>query len=503
MPLQVLAVVATLVSIAPHGNRIELKLDHGGAELEWVSASTFRYRRVLNGALSASGDAAGDTAAEAVAITVKDEGADVKLRSRAIEVTIHKQGVALTVKKLDGTPLMADAAEPRSEAGGMVWERQTGAASSFYGLGPRAEAAFDLRGRSMRAEAPFLFCTAGYGEYHPGAGTYHFEFMDGGKYRVTGPELDYYFYYGPTPKEVFEERNGQPHHTEPWMVSTERFGSWATLKASMSKIVQGSMSAAISPIFDLAPYNTAPANLQARARQLGSLVARVQAGTVGLSGFRKQLDTFYGSYVAELQDRGFPVWHPLPLQFPDDAEGARHADEFMLGDEMLIAPIYEPGETRSVYLPRGVWTNLETNAATKGPATITVTTPSLPVFARNGAIVPLDAATGMGLHYFPNNGGEFFLLEGDLAVYSQAHAAPALDMVRLEIESKKDRDYQWVVHHVEKPKSVEFDEKQYREVAEVAALKDRTWYYDAALKNLHVRVKVKAGEDCIINLNFE
>jgi hypothetical protein len=503
MPLQVLAAVATLVSFAPHGNRIELKLDRGSAELAWVSPSTFRFRRVLNGALPANTDPAGDT----VAVITQDLAGELRLRTRAIEVVIRKQGVTLSVRKLDGTPLMADAAEPRSEAGGMVWERQTADSAAYYGLGPRADATFDLAGKSVRAEVPFLFCTAGYGEFHPGAGAYHFDFLPAGRYRVTGPELDYYFYYGPTPKEVFEEHNGQPHHAEPWIVqstaSAERFGSWATLKASLLRIVQGSMSAAPAPIFDLSAYNTAPAPLQARARQVGSLVARAQPGTVGLSGFRKQLDTFYGSYIAELQDRGFPVWHPLPFQVPDDREGALHADEFMLGDEMLIAPIHEPGDRRSVYLPRGTWTNLETNEITKGPGTIAVETQSLPVFARNGAIVPLDAPTGMGLHYFPNNGGEFFLLEGDIAAYSQVHAAPALDIMRLEIESKKERDYQWVVHHVEKPKSVGFEEKQYREVAELAGMKDRTWFYDAAQKNLHVRVRVKADEDCIINLNFE
>ena len=41
---------------------------------------------------------------------------------------------------------------------------------------------------------------------------------------------------------------------------------------------------------------------------------------------------------------------------------------------------------------------------------------------------------GMALHYFPKLGGEFFLLEGDIAEYSQVHAAPALDFMRLEIE---------------------------------------------------------------------
>ena len=263
------------------------------------------------------------------------------------------------------------------------------------------------------------------------------------------------------------------------------------------------MSAATAPMFNLAAYNTAPPELQARARQLGSLVARVSPGTVGLSGFRKQLDTFFGSYIAELQDRGFPIWHPLPFQVPDDREGAFHTDEFLLGDEMLIAPFYEPGDKRSVYLPRGNWTNLETNELSPGPRTITVKSKSLPVFARNGAIVPLDSAAGMALHYFPKAGGEFFLLEGDIAEYSQVHAAPALDIMRLEIESKKDRDYQWVVHHVERPASVEFEDRKYNEVASLGALTDRTWFYDSRQKNLHVKVKVKAGEDCIINLNLE
>ena len=499
MPPQALAAVATLLAFLPHGNRIELQLDRGSAELIWITPSTFHFRRVLNGPLHPSAEAAH----EPVVLTTEDTGDAVRLRSRLIEVTLEKQGVKVGVRRLDGTPLMMDLSEARSEAGGVVWERQALAGAAFYGLGPGTDAGFDLRGKSVRAEVPFLVSTAGYGEYHPGPGTYHFDFTDEKHYRIQGPEIDYYFYYGPTPKEIFEEHNLQGKYPEPWSVANERFGSWATLKASLLRIVHGSMSAAIAPMFNLAAYNTAPPELQARARQLGSLVARVSPGTVGLSGFRQQLDTFFGSYIAELQDRGFPVWHPLPFEIPDDGEGALHADEFLLGDEMLVAPFYEPGDQRSVYLPRGTWTNLETNEVTPGPRAITVESKSLPVFARNGAIVPLDAAAGMALHYFPKLGGEFFLLEGDIAEYSQVHASPALDFMRLEIESKKDRDYQWVVHHVERPSSVEFEDRKYREVAVLTALADRTWFYDAGQKNLHVRVKVKAGEDCIVNLNFE
>jgi len=62
--------------------------------------------------------------------------------------------------------------------------------------------------------------------------------------------------------------------------------------------------------------------------------------------------------------------------------------------------------------------------------------------------------------------------------------------MRLEIESKKDRDYEWVVHHVEQPKSVAFEDRKF------------DWTYDAALKNLFVRVSVKAGEDNVIHVTW-
>jgi alpha-glucosidase (family GH31 glycosyl hydrolase) len=174
----------------------------------------------------------------------------------------------------------------------------------------------------------------------------------------------------------------------------------------------------------------------------------------------------------------------------------------MLGDEMLVAPIVQPGGGRSVYLPRGVWTNLETNAVSNGRQTIEVKTATLPVFARNGAIVPLDSEAGIALHYFPSLGAEFFLLESEPDGWTQVHAAPAADILRLEIEAKKTRDYQWVVHHAERPSQVGFEGRRFAEAASAPAMQDRTWFYDVAQKNLHVRVRVAAGEDCIINLSF-
>jgi len=500
MPLQALTAAATLLAAVPHGNRIELQLDRGGAEIVWVSPVTFRFRRVLSGALPK----VDWTEREKVPVEVVDRQDNVRLRSRALEIVLTKKGALVEVKRARGNSLVRDLSEPQSAAAGVEWEREAPAGSDFFGLGPRTDPTFSLLGKSVRAEVPFLVSTAGYGEYHAGAGAYHFDFAGAGgggaRYQVIGTEIDYFFYYGSTPKEIFEEHNSV-YHSPPWPVPGERFGSWRALHAAVTRIVQGAMSAANAPMLDLTPYNNAPEELKTRARQVGSIVARVTPGALGLSGLRKQLDSFFSTYVAELQDRGFPVWHPLPLQFPEDLEAVRHTDEFMLGDEMLIAPICEPGEQRSVYLPRGNWTNLETDETTQGPRTITVRTKSLPVFAKNGSIVPLNSGDAVALHYFPNSGGEFFLLESDVADYTQVHAAPALDFMRLEIESKKGRDYQWVIHHVNQPARVGFEGKLYRQ-AQGGEMGDRTWSYDARTRRLQVRATVKAGEDSIVNVEF-
>src|SRR5260370_4243361 len=172
MPFQALAAAATLLTVAPHGNRVDLKLDRGSAELIWVSPGTFRFRRVLEGPLPKLEW----TEKEPVPVEVIDTAAAVKLRTHAMEVTLRKQGALVSVRRFDGAPLMEDVSEPRSEAAGVVWERRAPATAEFYGLGPRSETVFGLRGRNIRAERPFLVSTAGYGEFHPGAGMYRFDF---------------------------------------------------------------------------------------------------------------------------------------------------------------------------------------------------------------------------------------------------------------------------------------------------------------------------------------
>ncbi|SPE36778.1 exported hypothetical protein [Candidatus Sulfopaludibacter sp. SbA6] len=100
MPPQALAAVATLLSFSPHGNRVELRLDHGAAEMVWVTPSTFRFRRTLDGPLPAVKQE--DRAP--VAAQIDEEPGLLRVRSKFLDVAIQKHGLLLRVRKLDGTP---------------------------------------------------------------------------------------------------------------------------------------------------------------------------------------------------------------------------------------------------------------------------------------------------------------------------------------------------------------------------------------------------------------
>jgi hypothetical protein len=502
MLAQSLAATATLLSFALHGNRIELKLNQGAAELVWVTQSTFRFRHSLDAPLAQMTWAD----KENVGVRAVETPGDITFESKFLRVSIQRRGLLVKVRKYDGTLLTGDLTEARPrDGGGVEWEISAGQSESFFGLGPRADVNFDLRGKVIRTSNPMLVSSAGYGEYHSAPGSYTFDLAVGkaDRFRIQAPSVDYYFFYGPSMKQIFEEAALTRSAVTPIPLAEVRTGSWDTLREQVTRMMHASISAMLLPVFDLTPYENAPSLLAERARQLGQISPGATPEKAVLTDFRRQLLTFFATYAEEARDRGFPFFHPLPFQFPEDPEAVRHADEFLLGDEMLVAPICTPAGSRQVYLPRGIWTNMETDEVTPGRKTIMVRSKSLPLFARNGTIVPLDSirkGEPMMLHYYPSLGAEFFLLETEIGDWSQVHAAPAADILRLEIESKVDRLYQWVVHHVPRPQRVEFEQRRYAEVKSPSALKDGTWYYDTAARNLQVRVFASAGSDVITNL---
>ena len=481
----------TLLSHEQRGNVINLRLNEGTAEIEWLTPSSFRLRRAMAGLLPHVPRAE----REAVALEVTDAPGELVFTTRYVRLRVRKPGLLLKVTKRDETPVMEDLTEARVRDGAIAWERAAASDVQVYGLGPRAEAQLNARGRRVAAAIPFLISTAGYGEYHAAPGRYTFDLARADRYGIEagGASLiDYFIYFGPTPKEIYEEHllTGAVVASPPEAVPTH--GSWSTLRDSLLRLAHASFSGILRSDFNMRPYQNAPAELKERAAQLAGVLNR---------GFRNDFVPLFVAYENEMRDRGLPLIRPLAFQFPGDAQAVRYTDEFMLGDELLVAPVTAPGAERTVYLPQGIWTRLDTNQTFRGRQTIHVKSAALPVFARNGSIVPLAAAV-LELHYFPKLGAEFFLFENDKGEYSQAHAAPAADVTRLEIESLRGREYEWVVHHSGRPRSVGFEGAELAGAAEARLLTDGTWFFDAAKGNVHVRVRVGAGEDRIVNLSY-
>ncbi len=84
-------------------------------------------------------------------------------------------------------------------------------------------------------------------------------------------------------------------------------------------------------------------------------------------------------------ETGAPLVRHLALEHPDDPESRAVSDQYLLGPDLLVAPVVEEGATsREVYLPPGTWFHVWTGEAHEGGRRITVDAPigSPPVFSR-------------------------------------------------------------------------------------------------------------------------
>ncbi len=88
-----------------------------------------------------------------------------------------------------------------------------------------------------------------------------------------------------------------------------------------------------------------------------------------------------------------PILRPLFYDFPDEADSYRENDAFMLGRDLLVAPVVEKGaEARTVWLPKteGGWFDIRTGAKLHcGEALVEAPLGAAPAFMRAGAILPL------------------------------------------------------------------------------------------------------------------
>ncbi len=97
------------------------------------------------------------------------------------------------------------------------------------------------------------------------------------------------------------------------------------------------------------------------------------------------------TYGREAYDTGVPLMRAMILEYPDDPESVRAESQFMIGKELLVAPVVERGATsRKVYLPAGDWISFEDGTLHKGSQWIEVPVAleTIPLFVKAGSLVP-------------------------------------------------------------------------------------------------------------------
>lgn len=133
------------------------------------------------------------------------------------------------------------------------------------------------------------------------------------------------------------------------------------------------------------------------------------------SKLKLRLMPYLYAVAREASETGIPVMRPMALEFPDDPGAAYLDRQYMLGGDLLVAPVFTESGEVSFYLPAGTWTHLLTGERVTGGGWRTETHgfDSLPLYVRGGAVIPwgaredrpdYDYLDGLTLRVFP--GGE-------------------------------------------------------------------------------------------------
>lgn len=97
-------------------------------------------------------------------------------------------------------------------------------------------------------------------------------------------------------------------------------------------------------------------------------------------------DMYYFSHT-----KGLPVFRPMIMEFQNDINLINNKEQFMFGENILVAPILYEGETlKTVYLPEGTWYNYFTNEKFEGKKyyKMKCEIDEILIFVKEGSIIP-------------------------------------------------------------------------------------------------------------------
>lgn len=119
---------------------------------------------------------------------------------------------------------------------------------------------------------------------------------------------------------------------------------------------------------------------------------------------RYQLLPYLYTLAWKAHRTGHPLMRPLFWEQEPDPLLDTVEDEFLLGENLLVAPVLEEGQrTKQVILPKGDWFSFWDDTLFSGPARVNleVDERSIPLFVKAGSVLPLDGDETFELHIYP------------------------------------------------------------------------------------------------------
>ena len=159
--------------------------------------------------------------------------------------------------------------------------------------------------------------------------------------------------------------------------------------------------------------------------------------------------------AVKAHEDGIPMMRPMFLEFPEDRACEPLDRQYMLGDSLMVAPVFKESGEAEYYLPEGTWYNLLTEARAEGGRWHKEQFDyfSLPLMLRPGSILAVGAHTERPdyafyegvklLVYLPENHGkaETEVTDLDGHVVMRVFAERNGSQVKVRVDSEY-RDYQ-------------------------------------------------------------
>ncbi len=111
---------------------------------------------------------------------------------------------------------------------------------------------------------------------------------------------------------------------------------------------------------------------------------------------RYELIPYIYTAARRAYDTGVSMCRPLYYEWPELREAYERPEQYLFGDDMLVAPVVKPvtgisgAANANIWLPPGEWVNWFTGEVFAGPKEILLQVPleEIPIFVRRGSIIP-------------------------------------------------------------------------------------------------------------------